>query len=100
MRHGKPAFCKEAFDIDQRWIIRAAAVRQRWLDQSQSLNLFRKATTRGRELSEWYFMAWELGLKSTYYLRNRIVQVEDVINTDHEPVQMCSIENPDCESCQ
>lgn len=59
---------KEVFEIDGRWLIEAAARRGRWMDQSQSLNIFYGGSS-GRELSELYFHAWKLGLKTTYYLR-------------------------------
>ena len=60
---------KEVFEIDPRWLIEAAARRGKWIDQSQSLNIFYNGTS-GRELSEAYFLAWEMGLKTTYYLRS------------------------------
>lgn len=59
---------KEAFDIEPEWLIRAAARRGKWIDQSQSLNIFTD-TTSGKRLSEIYLYAWRMGLKSTYYLR-------------------------------
>ena len=59
---------KEVFDIDSRWLIKIAAYRGKWIDQSQSLNIFYKGTS-GSELSEIYNYAWEMGLKTTYYLR-------------------------------
>lgn len=59
---------KEVFEIDSKWLMEAAARRGKWIDQSQSLNIFYKGTS-GRELSEAYFHAWEMGLKTTYYLR-------------------------------
>ncbi len=59
---------KETFEIDMRWIIKAAAYRAKWIDQSQSLNIFFKGSS-GRDLSEVYFYAWNMGLKTTYYLR-------------------------------
>lgn len=59
---------KEVFEIDPKWLIDAAARRAKWIDQSQSLNIFFSGTS-GRELSEVYFYAWKLGLKTTYYLR-------------------------------
>ena len=46
----------------------AAARRAKWIDQSQSLNIF-SATSSGKRLSEIYLYAWKMGLKSTYYLR-------------------------------
>ena len=59
---------KEVFEIDGKWLVEAAARRGKWIDQSQSLNIFYNGTS-GRELSEVYFKAWEMGLKTTYYLR-------------------------------
>ncbi len=59
---------KEVFEIESKWLIEAAAARGKWIDQSQSLNIFFNGTS-GRELSEIYFLAWRLGLKTTYYLR-------------------------------
>jgi ribonucleoside-diphosphate reductase alpha chain len=59
---------KEVFAIDPRWLIKIAAHRGRWIDQSQSFNIFYKGTS-GIELSEIYNYAWEMGLKTTYYLR-------------------------------
>jgi len=60
---------KEVFEIDSRWLIDAAARRAKWIDQSQSLNIFFRGTS-GKELSEIYFYAWKKGLKTTYYLRS------------------------------
>lgn len=60
---------KETFEIDMRWLVRAAAARGKWIDQSQSLNIFFNGTS-GAELSELYMYAWEMGLKTTYYLRS------------------------------
>jgi ribonucleoside-diphosphate reductase alpha chain len=60
---------KETFEIDMRWLVRAAASRGKWIDQSQSLNIFFNGTSGG-ELSELYLYAWEMGLKTTYYLRS------------------------------
>ena len=59
---------KEVFEIEPQWLIRAAAYRGRWIDQSQSLNIFYGGAS-GRVLSEIYQYAWGLGLKTTYYLR-------------------------------
>ncbi len=59
---------KEVFEIDSRWLIRSAACRGKWIDQSQSLNIYFRGTS-GKELSDVYMYAWELGLKTTYYLR-------------------------------
>ncbi len=61
---------KEVFDIDTEWLIKAAAYRGKWIDQSQSLNIFYKGTS-GRRLGELYMLAWHMGLKTTYYLRTQ-----------------------------
>ncbi len=61
---------KEVFDIDTEWLIKAAAYRGKWIDQSQSLNVFFKGTS-GRRLAEMYMLAWHMGLKTTYYLRTQ-----------------------------
>ncbi|MEK7613980.1 MAG: ribonucleoside-diphosphate reductase subunit alpha [Patescibacteria group bacterium] len=60
---------KEVFEVDMRWLVRAAAYRGKWIDQSQSLNIFFNGSS-GKELSEIYFYGWRLGLKTTYYLRS------------------------------
>ena len=60
-----------AYDLDQKILIRAAAIRQKWIDQGQSLNIFIKVENMtAREISELYILAWTLGLKATYYLRS------------------------------
>jgi ribonucleoside-diphosphate reductase alpha chain len=58
-----------AFDIDHKWILDAAARRQKWIDQSQSVNLWIK-TPDMKTLSHMYRHAWHVGLKTTYYLRS------------------------------
>ncbi len=65
-----------AYDLNQTVLIKAAAIRQKWLDQGQSLNIFitlDKAS--GKYLNEIYMLAWKLGLKSTYYLRSQSPEV-------------------------
>jgi len=59
---------KETFDIEPEWIIKAAAYRGKWIDQSQSTNIFLK-TTSGKRIGDAYMYAWKMGLKTTYYLR-------------------------------
>jgi ribonucleoside-diphosphate reductase alpha chain len=58
-----------AFDIDAKWILAAAARRQKWIDQAQSVNLWIK-TPDLKTLSHMYRQAWHVGLKTTYYLRS------------------------------
>lgn len=59
-----------AFEMDPAWIIAAAARRQKWIDQAQSLNLY-LANPSGKALDNLYRSAWKAGLKTTYYLRSR-----------------------------
>ena len=60
---------KEAFEITPMWALRLTAARAKWIDQSQSHNVFMKGVS-GRLLSEIYLAAWKMGLKTTYYLRS------------------------------
>ena len=65
-------FYTPSYDLDQRLLIRAGAIRQKWIDQGQSLNIFitlDKAS--GKHLNDIYMEAWKFGLKSTYYLRSQ-----------------------------
>lgn len=81
-----------AYDIDQSAIIKAAAVRQKWIDQGQSTNIFiRVDKASGKTLNDIYMLAWKLGLKSTYYLRSESPQAEDKVVMDR------SVE---CHNCQ
>ncbi|MEW6438517.1 MAG: ribonucleoside-diphosphate reductase subunit alpha [Pseudomonadota bacterium] len=59
-----------AFEIESAWLIEAAARRQKWIDQAQSLNLY-LANPSGKALDNLYRLAWKRGLKTTYYLRSR-----------------------------
>jgi ribonucleoside-diphosphate reductase alpha chain len=115
-----------AFEIDSAWLIEAAARRQKWIDQSQSLNLY-IANPSGRKLDALYRLAWKRGLKTTYYLRSRSathVERSTLKGTDGKlnavssaapvarlgppqsaapdlsGVVACSIDNPECEACQ
>ena len=57
-----------AFEVEPSWLIEAAARRQKWIDQAQSLNIYMSGVS-GRKLDETYRLAWRRGLKTTYYLR-------------------------------
>ncbi len=57
-----------AFEVDPRWLVECAARRQKWIDQAQSLNIY-MAGASGRKLHDTYMLAWQRGLKTTYYLR-------------------------------
>ncbi len=57
-----------AFEVEAQWLVEAAARRQKWIDQAQSLNIY-MAGASGKKLDETYKLAWLRGLKTTYYLR-------------------------------
>jgi len=57
-----------AFEMDPTWLVEAAARRQKWIDQAQSLNIY-MAGASGKRLDDLYKLAWKRGLKTTYYLR-------------------------------
>ncbi|MEQ1601469.1 MAG: ribonucleoside-diphosphate reductase subunit alpha [Methylophilaceae bacterium] len=102
-----------AFEIDPSWLVEAAARRQKWIDQAQSLNLY-FAEPSGKKLDETYRLAWLRGLKTTYYLRSLAATAAEkstgaggelnavsslMPETDSSPRQ-CAIDDPGCESCQ
>ena len=98
------------FEIDTRWLVEAAARRQKWIDQSQSLNLY-IPDSDGKKLDSAYKLAWIRGLKTTYYLRSLgATHVEkstsdnsgsnlNAVKSDEE-VKQCLIDDPECEACQ
>jgi ribonucleoside-diphosphate reductase alpha chain len=102
---------KTAFEIQPTWLLQCAAVRQKWLDQSQSVNLF-LAENDARLASFMYREAWERGLKTTYYLRTINKSGIDSGNRDRRKLEPESIVAPSacsvdaarngtiCESCQ
>jgi len=59
-----------AFEVETRWLVEAAARRQKWIDQAQSLNIY-MAGASGKKLDDTYKLAWVRGLKTTYYLRTQ-----------------------------
>jgi len=98
-----------AFEIDPVWLVEAAARRQKWIDQAQSLNLY-VAGTSGKQLDELYRLAWKRGLKTTYYLRTLGATAMEKSSTasasealapqESTAPRVCSILDPECESCQ
>jgi len=103
-----------AFEVEPRWLIEAASRRQKWIDQSQSLNLYIDEPN-GKKLDIMYRMAWLKGLKTTYYLRSRgATTIEkstiatgelNAVNASQEPEAEDMPEagftsDPDCEACQ
>ncbi|AUN93640.1 ribonucleoside-diphosphate reductase subunit alpha [Pseudazoarcus pumilus] len=106
-----------AFEIDPAWLVEAGARRQKWIDQSQSLNIY-VAAASGKKLHDTYMLAWTRGLKTTYYLRslgassaekstgaggelNAVAATVAAVATAQagEP-KFCAIDDPDCEACQ
>lgn len=70
-------YYKNAYEINQIDIIKVAAIRQKWIDQGQSVNIFMDLSkASGKYLNEIYTLAWKLGLKSTYYLRSQSPDAE------------------------
>jgi ribonucleoside-diphosphate reductase alpha chain len=65
---------KTSFEIDQRWLLELAGDRSPYIDQAQSLNLFIPADVEKWDLLMLHFRAWELGVKSLYYLRSKSIQ--------------------------
>ena len=92
---------KTAFDRDMFKLIECNAVRQKWIDQSVSFNLYNNSTSL-KHLNDIYMASWEAGLKTTYYLRNRAASKVEKSTT--EEASACSIEAMQngeiCESCQ
>jgi ribonucleoside-diphosphate reductase alpha chain len=121
---------KCAFEVDSKRLVDAGSRRQKWIDQSQSLNLYMAAPS-GKKLDELYRHAWLAGLKTTYYLRtlaashaekttitdgrlNKVGSGDGVVSaaaasgpitmpraaTDVSGAKVCSILDPGCEACQ
>jgi ribonucleoside-diphosphate reductase alpha chain len=100
-----------AFEVDPTWLVEAGSRRQKWIDQSQSLNLY-MAQPSGKKLDQLYRHAWLRGLKTTYYLRSmgatntekatiddRALNAVQVNPVSTEP-KACLITDPTCEACQ
>ncbi|MGH8820492.1 MAG: ribonucleoside-diphosphate reductase subunit alpha, partial [Rhodoferax sp.] len=64
------ALYSTAFEVEASWLVEAAARRQKWIDQAQSLNIY-MAGASGKKLDDTYKLAWLRGLKTTYYLRTQ-----------------------------
>ncbi|MFZ1469316.1 MAG: ribonucleoside-diphosphate reductase subunit alpha, partial [Paracoccaceae bacterium] len=116
-----------AFEVEPLWLVEAAARRQKWIDQAQSLNIY-MAGASGKKLDDTYKLAWLRGLKTTYYLRTtsatqaekstgRTGQLNAVsahthvasaaavsnVEADDTPatdIKFCAIDDPGCEACQ
>ncbi|HEX7066098.1 MAG TPA: ribonucleoside-diphosphate reductase subunit alpha [Bacillales bacterium] len=73
-------YYKEAHTIDQHWSIKAAGVRQRHIDQSQSFNLYITPQITAKEMLGLVVSAWENGLKTVYYVRNQSLELDDCVS--------------------
>ncbi len=118
------ALYSTAFEVAPEWLVEAAARRQKWIDQAQSLNIY-MAGASGKKLDETYKLAWLRGLKTTYYLRTQSAthvemstvntrQLNAVASDAQAPspatgaaaampatdVKFCAIDDPGCEACQ
>ena len=104
---------RTAFDIDSEWLIRITASRGKWIDQSQSHNVFMKGVS-GKKLNAIYMKAYECGLKTTYYLRTLGATQIEKSTLDQSKYgatqkreesnvierQSCALNPQECESCQ
>jgi ribonucleoside-diphosphate reductase alpha chain len=113
-----------AFEIEPKWLVEAGALRQKWIDQSQSLNIYMPGAS-GKKLDETYKLAWLRGLKTTYYLRamgathaEKSTSKAGALNAvpsdggqmsaattaegtaSSSEAKFCAIDNPECEACQ
>ncbi len=114
-----------AFEVEPVWVVEAGARRQKWIDQSQSLNIY-IGQASGKKLDESYKLAWQRGLKTTYYLRamgathaekstvragqlNAVPAGERMPAADataaprpsgEQEIKFCKIDDQECESCQ
>lgn len=88
---------KTAYEINMTSVIRQAADRQKYICQSQSLNLFFKAPVSGKYLNEVHLLAHELGVKTLYYLRSESVIEADSVDRKSE---RRSIDFDECAACQ
>lgn len=113
-----------SFEIHPKWLVECASRRQKWIDMGQSLNLY-MGEPSGKKLDEMYQLAWQKGLKTTYYLRclgatqvekstldinkfgvqpkwmkNQSSSSQIEVNREPKAPNACSIMDPDCEACQ
>jgi ribonucleoside-diphosphate reductase alpha chain len=98
---------KTSFEIDQRWLIELAADRTPFVDQATSLNLFIPADVEKWDLLMLHFRAWELGVKSLYYLRSKSIQragfaggVEADNTIDLKQIEVEAKDYDECLACQ
>jgi ribonucleoside-diphosphate reductase alpha chain len=98
---------KTSFEIDQRWLLELAADRTPYIDQAASLNLFIPADVEKWDLLMLHYRAWELGIKSLYYLRSKSVQRAGFaggVEADNTPeaakYELATTDYDECLACQ
>ena len=70
-------YYKNAHEIDQSWSVKASGIRQRHIDQAQSMNLYITNDYTMKQVLSLYILAWEVGVKSIYYIRSKSLEVEE-----------------------
>lgn len=99
------AVYKNSFEFEPQWLVECSAVRQKWIDQAASLNLYMSEPS-GKKLDNLYKLAWVRGLKTTYYLRSmaatgvRDEQSSNASATFAPKAMVCNIDDSECEACQ
>jgi ribonucleoside-diphosphate reductase alpha chain len=96
-----------SFEVPAKWLVECASRRQKWIDQAQSLNIY-IPNPSGKELDTIYRTGWLRGLKTFYYMRALAATGTEKSTVDKgtlnavkvNQAQMCSIDDPSCESCQ
>lgn len=97
-----------AFEIDPEWLVECGARRMKWIDQSQSLNIY-VAYASGKKLDQIYKLIWKRGMKTSYYLRTLGATHAEKSTTDIgqlnavpvvSAVRACFLDDPTCEACQ
>ena len=73
-------YYKNAHYMDQSWLIKAAAIRQRHIDQSQSLNLYITNEDTFSKILKFYLLANDLGVKTIYYIKSQSLEVEECVS--------------------
>lgn len=95
------------FEIDPKWLVEAGARRQKWIDQSQSLNIYIDKPS-GKKMDDIYRLAWLRGLKTTYYCRTLGASDAEKSTVSRSTLNavkatenlVCPIDDPSCEACQ
>lgn len=112
-KYARQDLVKTVWEVDQNFSIDANCKRQKWIDQSQSFNLYRRPEHTGRVLDAWYTRLWKKGGKTSYYLRNYqeesdkfgeqkapIEEVRETQDSFDAPVEGNAAQPFNCEACQ